>query len=246
MLQDMSGIEEVVRKILERRANIPDARGLLVGISGIDGCGKGYFATQLQAHLALRGVIPAILNVDGWLNLPQKRFDQCAPAINFYENAIRLDQFFSQLVLPLRDRCSVHLEADFVEETASNYRKHTYDYRDVSLILVEGIFLFKPQYRKHFDLTIWIDCSFQTALARAIERAQEGLSPAHTIAAYDTIYFPAQSIHLAQDKPRENADLIFENDMHAKKCVSNSSRSSLSLMAQPGRSAILRRCRSER
>jgi uridine kinase len=65
MLQDMSGIEEVVRKILERRANIPDARGLLVGISGIDGCGKGYFATQLRAHLALRGVIPAILNVDG-------------------------------------------------------------------------------------------------------------------------------------------------------------------------------------
>jgi len=80
--------------------------------------------------------------------------------------------------------------------------------------LVEGIFLFKPQYRKYFDLAIWIDCSFPTALARAIDRAQEGLSPANTIAAYDTIYFPAQRIHLAQDKPRENADLIFENDVN--------------------------------
>jgi len=185
---------------------------LLVGISGIDGCGKGYLATQLQAHLALRGVIPAILNVDGWLNLPQKRFDQNAPAVNFYENAIRLDQFFRQLVLPLRDGRSVHLVADFVEETASDYRKHIYDYRDVSVILVEGIFLFKPEYRKYFDLAIWIDCSFPTAVARAVDRAQEGLSPANTIAAYETIYFPAQKIHLAQDKPRENADLIFEND----------------------------------
>lgn len=64
----MGGIEEVVRKILERRANIPDMRSLLVGVSGIDGCGKGYLATQLRAHLALRGVIPAILNVDGWLH----------------------------------------------------------------------------------------------------------------------------------------------------------------------------------
>jgi uridine kinase len=219
MLQDMSGIEEVVRKILERRANIPDARGLLVGISGIDGCGKGYFATQLRAHLALRGVLPAILNVDGWLNLPQKRFDQNAPAVNFYENAIRFDQFFSQLVLPLRDRRSVHLVADFVEETASNYRKHSYDYDDVSMVLVEGIFLFKPQYREYFDFAIWVDCSFPTALARAIDRAQEGLSPANTIAAYDTIYFPAQRIHLAQDKPREHADLIFENDFSAALCV---------------------------
>ena len=87
------------------------------------------------------------------------------------------------------------------------------------MALIEGIFLFKPQYRKHFDLAIWIDCSFPTALARAIDRAQEGLSPANTIAAYDTIYFPAQRIYLAQDKPRENADLIFENDISAALCV---------------------------
>jgi len=215
----VSSIKEIVRKILERRANIPDTRSLLVGVSGIDGSGKGYLATQLQAHLALHGVIPAILNVDGWLNLPQKRFDQSAPAVNFYENAIRLDEFFGQLVLPLKERRSIHLEADFVEETASDYRKHTYDFKDVSVALIEGIFLFKPQYRKYFDLAIWIDCSFPTALARAIDRAQEGLSPANTIAAYDTIYFPAQRIYLAQDKPRENADLIFENDISAALCV---------------------------
>jgi uridine kinase len=211
----MSGIEEVVRKILERRENTPDTRSLLVGVSGIDGCGKGYLATQLQAHLALRGIIPAVLNVDGWLNLPQKRFDQSAPAVNFYENAIRLDQFFSQLVIPLRNGRSIHLLADLVEETASDYRKHTYDYRDVSVILVEGIFLFKPEYREYFDLAIWIDCSFPTALARAIDRAQEGLSPAKTIAAYETIYFPAQRIHLSHDHPRENADLILDNDTYA-------------------------------
>ena len=212
----MSGLDEVVRKVLERRAKIPESRSLLVGVSGIDGCGKGYLARQLQAHLALHGVIPAILNVDGWLNLPEKRFDDKAPATNFYENAIRLEQFFSQLVLPLRDRRSIHLVADFVEETASQYRKHSYDYDDVSVVLVEGIFLFKPQYRKYFDLAIWIDCSFPTALARAIDRAQEGLSPANTIAVYDTIYFPAQRIHLTQDKPRESADLIFENDRYAE------------------------------
>ena len=210
----MIGIDEVVRKIVERRAAIPDTRGLLVGVSGIDGCGKGYVARQLQAHLALHGVISAIVNVDGWLNLPEKRFDQSAPAENFYENAIRFDEFFKKLVIPLRDRRSVHLIADFMEETASHYRKHTYDVMDVSVVLVEGIFLFKPQYRNYFDLAIWIDCSFPTALARAIARAQEGLSPAKTIAAYDTIYFPAQRIHLAQDKPQENADVIFANDIY--------------------------------
>jgi uridine kinase len=212
----MNRIDEVTRKILEQRATVSPSRGLLVGISGIDGCGKGYVTRQLEAHLGLHGVTTAILNVDGWLNLPEKRFDRTVPATKFYQNAIRFDEFFTRLVLPLRNARSVHLVADFAEETASHYRKHTYDIRDVSVVLVEGIFLFKPQYRKYFDLAIWIDCSFPTALARAIERAQEGLSPANTIAAYETIYFPAQRIHLAQDQPREHADLIFENDTYAR------------------------------
>ena len=208
----MSGIDEVIRKILERRATVPNTRSMLVGVSGIDGCGKGYLAKQFEAHLAFYGVTPVTVNVDGWLNLPEKRFDEGALPENFYQNAIRFDEFFKQLVIPLRDRRSVHVVADFVEETASHYRKHTYDVKDVSVVLVEGIFLFKAEYRGYFDLTIWIDCSFSTALARAINRAQEGLSPARTIAAYDTIYFPAQKIHLAQDQPREHADLIFENN----------------------------------
>ena len=209
----MKSIDKITRKILDLRETIPSTRSVLVGVSGIDGSGKGYVAAQIEARLGLHGVTSAILNVDGWLNLPEKRFDPTAPASHFYLNAIRFDEFFGQLVMPLRDQRSVHLVAQFAEETASHYRKHTYDFKDVSVIVVEGIFLFKPQYRNLFDLSIWIDCSFSTALARAINRAQEGLSPANTIVAYETIYFPAQKIHLALDKPLENADLIFDNDV---------------------------------
>jgi len=48
----MIGNDEVIRKILERRAIISAIRSLLVGVSGIDGCGKGHLAAQLQARLA--------------------------------------------------------------------------------------------------------------------------------------------------------------------------------------------------
>jgi len=211
---NVKSIDELIQRILACRAGIPESRSLLVGLSGIDGSGKGYVAGQIEAHLGQYGVPAAILNVDGWLNLPGKRFSSSAPAEHFYEQAIRFEEFFSQLVIPLRDRRCVHLVADFAEETASQFRKHTYDFKDVGVVVVEGIFLFKPQYRQFFDLAIWTECSFHTALARAIDRAQEGLSRAKTIAVYETVYFPAQQIHLAQDKPRENADLIFENDSY--------------------------------
>ena len=209
------GIDEVVDRILDRRAAVPGNRCLLVGISGIDGCGKGYVAEQIEARLAQLGFPSALINADEWLNLPEKRFDESAPAQHFYESAIRFDEFFSNLVIPLRDQKSVYLIADSVEETSEQYRKHIYDFRNVAVILVEGIFLFKQAYRSLFDLAIWVDCSFPTALARALERSQEGLPPARTIAAYVTTYFPAQVIHFNQDNPRAAADLIYDNDPYA-------------------------------
>ena len=187
---------------------------LLPVLFGIDGCGKGYVAAQIEARLAQYAVTSAVINIDGWLNLPDKRFDRDAPAKCFYESAIRFDEFFSDLVIPLRDRRSVYLVADFVEETARQYRKHVYNIRNVDVILVEGIFLFKQAYRSLFDLAIWVDCSFSTALARALQRAQEGLPPAETIADYETIYFPAQKIHFDQDNPRGSADLILDNEIY--------------------------------
>jgi uridine kinase len=215
------GIDDVVKRIVERRAEVPERRSLLVGISGIDGCGKGYVAVQIEARLAQYAVTSAVINVDGWQNLPDKRFDRDAPAERFYEKAIRFDEFFSELVIPLRDQRSVHLVADFVEETAGEYQKHVYNIKHVDVILVEGIFIFKQAYRSLFDLAIWVDCSFATALARALQRAQEGLPPAETIAAYETIYFPAQRIHFDQDNPQRSADLILDNDFCSARRLSS-------------------------
>lgn len=101
---------------------------------------------------------------------------------------------------------------DFTEETATTFRKQRYAFRSIDIILLEGIFLFKPMYRDHFDLKVWIDCSFATALRRATAPRPEGLPPQKAKRAFESIYFPAQRIHLDRDEPRKAADLIVRND----------------------------------
>jgi uridine kinase len=49
-------------------------------------------------------------------------------------------------------------------------------------------------------------------LDRAIARAQEGLPPAETIRAYQSIYFPAQKMHFERDHPQAAATMIVGND----------------------------------
>jgi uridine kinase len=206
-------VDRVVQRIEEARARVPRDRSALVALSGIDASGKGYLAARLADALRGRGLRVAVLGVDGWLNLPSIRFDAERPAERFYGHAIRFDEMFERLVLPFRAARQCRVEADFTDETATAYRRHVYEFADTDVILLEGIFLLQPAFRRHYDLTIWIECSFETALARAVRRKQEGLQPDDTVRAYRTIYFPAQRLHLAKDRPKEAADEVVVNEL---------------------------------
>ena len=153
----------------------------------------------------------AKINADDWLNLPEVCLSRRTPGEHFYEHAMRFDKMFDQLIVPLQKNRAVSFVADCAD-AKGNRRKHSYEFRNIDIVLLEGIFLFKLAYRHHFDLTVWIDCSFATALKRAITRCQEGLPPAETIRAFTTIYFPAQRIHFARDNPQTAADFIIRND----------------------------------
>ena len=208
----MAELRAVTERILETRASIPAEQSVLVAITGIDGCGKGYITAQLLEQLTAERVRAAIINVDGWLNLPKVRFDSSNPAEHFYLHAIRFDEMFGQLVLPLRERRTLRLEADHAEETATQYRRRTYEFEELDVILLEGIYLLKRPFQTYYDLSVWIECSFETALERAIARSQEGLTREATAEAYRTIYFPAQEIHFRRDDPRSAATFIVNNE----------------------------------
>lgn len=199
-------------EIISKARQMPAENSFLVGISGIDAGGKGFIARQVATQLEAAEFRVALINVDGWLNLPQLRFSKDDPGRHFYDNALRLDEMFERLVLPLKTDRSINVTVDFAEETATDYRPHRYDFNNIDVILLEGIFLFKRKYVQHFELKVWIECSFDTALQRAISRQQEGLNRDETIAAYKTIYFPAQRYHFQMDEPRVAADVVFMND----------------------------------
>jgi uridine kinase len=205
-------LEPIIEIILTKRQKMPAERSLLVGISGIDASGKGFVTTKLAEQIRQKGFNVAVINVDGWLNLPHIRFNPQNAARTFYENALRLEEMFERLILPLKESRSLSLTADFTEEAATEYRKHEYFYEHVDIILLEGIFLFKNEFKEHFDAKFWIECFFETALRRAVERAQENLSPADTVRDYASVYFPAQRIHFTRDRPQNSADLIWFNN----------------------------------
>jgi uridine kinase len=213
----MTPLDELARMILERQEAVPADRAMLVAISGIDGSGKGFLTEQLATRLAEQKPIRvATINIDGWLHLPQRRFSTIKPAEHFYEQGFRFAEMFVQIVLPLRNRRTLRLSAELADATNSDsYRSHDYEFEDIDLILLEGIFLLKRSLRGYYDFTVWVNCSFETAFERALHRGQEGLPPEQLRQDYDTIYFAAQRIHFDRDQPQIAADATLDNDAEA-------------------------------
>ncbi|CDM98295.1 MAG: uridine kinase [Limnospira sp. PMC 1291.21] len=205
-------LNDIIDAIAIQRKLLSPQQAILVAISGIDASGKGYIAAQIVKILSQGNLRVASINVDGWLHLPHQRFSQTNPAAHFYQYAIRFDQLFSQLIFPLRQLRSVSIDVDYTQETATEYQKHRYKFDNIDIIVLEGIFLLKQEFQSYYDLSFWVECTWETALERAIVRSQEGLSQQETVQAYQAIYFPAQKIHWERDQPRQAATASINND----------------------------------
>src|SRR6516165_2646756 len=89
-------VEAIARK---RNAVVPN-RAVLVGISGIDGSGKGFVSAKLAEALRARSLNVALISADDWLNLPKVCLNPNNYAEHFYEHAIRFDEMFERLIVP--------------------------------------------------------------------------------------------------------------------------------------------------
>ena len=154
----------------------------------------------------------ANINIDPWQTPIPVRLKQENPAENLYNNIFRWEDFFNQLILPLRSDKNIRLDAELIRTDADLYYSHTYQYENLDILLLEGILLFKEQYLSYYDLKVWVDCSFETGLQRALVRNVEKLDESRLIHDYATYYYAAQRLHFEKDLPMLRADIIFDND----------------------------------
>ncbi len=194
---------------------------VLLGISGIDASGKSTLAREVSRVLTERGVPHALLSVD-WFHTPADvRFQPhplpahaaapSDPGEHFYRHAFRWDDLFDTLIDPLLASGSCDAEVGIHDMRTDRITPRRIVHTGVRVVVLEGIFIFRSEAVKRFDLRVWIDCAFETALRRALARNQEGVAPDSLRADYQRVYFPAQRYHIERDRPAEQCDVILRS-----------------------------------
>jgi len=97
-------------------------------------------------------------------------------------------------------------------ETDDYSNSRRYDIPTDGLVVIEGVFLFRPELAKYLDIKIHLHIDFDCCLGRVVER--DGYlfgSSQDIIDRYNTKYIPGQILYFEEARPLQTADLILDN-----------------------------------
>lgn len=188
---------------------------LRVAIDGIDAAGKTELADELTAPLAARGIPVIRASLDGFHRPRTERYrrGEYSPE-GYFEDAFDHATLRQALLLPLGpggDRRYLQAVYDYRRDAPLDAPAH--EAPEDAVLLVDGVFLLRPELDPHWDLRLFVDVTFDVALQRALARdAALFGSPAAVRERYLRRYLPAQRRYLQECRPRERADIVIRND----------------------------------
>ncbi len=202
--------KEVLAALVDRIVCVQLDHPVRVAIDGVDGAGKTMLADELATPVAARNRSVIRASVDDFHNPRTRRYrlGKDSPE-GYYRDSFDHEAIETRLLRPLGPAGN-----RFIRRRAFDYRTDTTVDPPVeeaaadAILLLDGIFLQRPELREHFELTIFLDAPFEVTIARTV--ARDGADP-DVETASNRRYVEGQRLYLAECDPRARADILVDN-----------------------------------
>jgi uridine kinase len=181
-----------------------------LAVTGVDGAGKTRFADALAGAIRARGRPALRVSIDDFHNPRALRYAQGrASPEGFFEASFDYAAFRGRVLAPLEPGGDGRIvPAAFDHVTDSPRDPAPIAVPENAVLVVDGIFLIRPELAGVFDLTVMLDIPFAESFARMALR--DGC-PADPAAPDNRRYRQGQEIWLARCAPRDAADMVIDN-----------------------------------
>ncbi len=193
-------LEEIDRK---KHAKRP----FVVGINGIDTSGKTMFTGALADYLTTMNRKVQVINLDDFHNPREVRYAGDNPAENYYHRSFNIRSIIENVLIPIHHKEKHTVSLKLLDLNTDKYDLiRNYSFSADTVVLFEGVFLFRRELAEYIDLKVFLEISSGESKRRALERDPEAV-----LEKYDTKYLPAQAEYLKKYPPEDVADIIIDN-----------------------------------
>ncbi|MCK1274661.1 uridine kinase [Bradyrhizobium sp. 61] len=199
-------------------ATSPD-RTVRVAIDGVDGAGKTTFADELGSFVLAKGRPVIRASVDGFHNPKADRYQRGRHSPEgFFEDSYNYSALKRYLLDPLSPGGSRRYRRAFFDHVSDDIvPANDLEAPPSSILLLDGIFLHRPELLAHWDASIFLRTDFAVSVARCAVRDGSSPDPA---APSNRRYVEGQQLYFRSCQPETKATILIDyNDLSAPSII---------------------------
>lgn len=210
---------ELIDEVAAQIATIVRPHPVRVAVDGVDAAGKTTFADELVPALTALGREVIRASIDGFHNPAAIRRRQGALSPEgYFHDSFNYPALVEVLLQPLGPGGSL------------KFRRAIFDFRSNAtvdapleraepnaVLLLDGVFLLRPELRTHFDFSVFLRVDFSITVARAEHRDANLFGSVEEVRRrYHERYIPGQRIYLTTVEPERWASIVIDNNDPAR------------------------------
>lgn len=184
-------------------------RSIVVGIDGLGGSGKTTFATSLANYFREKGVETIVFHIDDFIHPKRIRYDAAKEEwFCYYFLQWRYDYFIFEVLSQLVSGDEIHKEIELYDKEDDVYAKQSVYIPKQTVVIIEGVFLQRPELKPFFDYVVYMDVPQNVRLKRVLKRDTYIGDEQAILEKYKKRYFPAEEYYMRCCSPVERADHV--------------------------------------
>ena len=185
---------------------------LIVGVNGVDTSGKSIFTTELSQYLYKAGCKVQVIHQDDFHNPSSVRSQEPDPVMSYYIHAFDLRKLEHEILEPISQQGWLDKELillDLQKDQYCNNKRYVVDHD--TIVIIEGVLLYREPIDKYFDFRIYIDISFEEVIKRAIKR-DSAIFGDSVVERYRSKYIPIQKLYIETCAPKDISNVVIDNE----------------------------------
>ncbi|TCW50133.1 uridine kinase [Bacillus thuringiensis] len=173
----------------------------ILGIDGLSRSGKTTFVTNLKENMKQESIPFHIFHIDDHIVERNKRYHTGYEEwYEYYYLQWDIEWLRQKFFQKLQN--DTKLKLPFYNNVTDSSEMKKVQIPIVGVIVIEGVFLQRKEWRDFFHYMVYLDCPRETRFLRESEETQKNLSK------FENRYWKAEDYYLESETPQKRANLV--------------------------------------